>query len=1851
MKRLRPFAFPAATAFPFLFALLSAALGDQVHEPTIDNPGGYVLASDAENPNSGYNRDAVQLGFVHGASSPGFDGGTVHYRYVYRLLDEVGDPVPVLNDEGTVRPELIFEDTVVFDSLAAIGLERDFRLPPGVQLDSHTLYQAQVTIYRRDEGSSTWFQSAENATPPRRLIHFTHTDSDDDALNVISSLEGLAIQDTTVVATVDGMRHFSARADLTLFRWDGFDETFVSNDSVTVHFDLELRRLDNGNPVPLEESRITRTFDVDSFQAGSSPREPKEQNFDNVELEFLPAGQLDSVATQYRLHVAVSHVDLAGDASTPGNDRLTSGARLLHFNGSLLFGNIRGQINGLQSTPVSLGATAGWIASELELEEAGGAIEGVEDIVFGDGSFIPVNLLANGDAEYTGGDPVAAIPGEGYEPRVHGGHRFSHNPIALTTGGASATQITLVLPAGAGILPGPLPQGEFLVGFPFVPFSDVELDQNMLPIASTLSLELDNRKFYVESFPVYLLLEEFEWAISAEEIILHPTGVEFMQEARFAYLEDPDAGLANPDAAQRMSNDMYFRHVDGINGNATLRRGDNGEALLNCELSIGPGHHNAHFPLYSHVAWDVGGQLHIEDTRIDPAASYLEGVQGALQIYQASCPDDDCGGASPLLRYRAIVPDNNLALFTPEGGLHATGDTMTEGIYDPHLEWGMIPYNVTTHETDAFMRANFYTPGNVLAGSDFPGDPDKAPGTLLLSGVNPDDLTEMERPGETAYKAGLGDYPGLNFRVDGNQGESKLGGEWFSFALSDRSKYYARWSGVSGIHEAASFDETREIYGYPFAFSNFGLSFLAGVNHDSRVNGEVTVPYPSDFTQEFENMTVTCLGALDEAQPPEDDPDKTLVYWGAVFSTYAIQFEPDPDTPCAPEAGFLTLGVGTEPGSLATRLYGTLGFFPDGELIAPSEHPATVASRLIAPQSLEVAGPGAETYRVTPVADLYFNSHHLRDQQTTPEPAPFLSLAAGMNVPFFEQIQAQLHLSPLPGAGEDDDIFERLYYVMGGWPDTDAGWTDGQGRHFFSYTDFDGENRGYPDGETLESYRDPTRNDASNTQYLARAQKQWLGVIPFDYPLKWTPVNRAFRSPQNVENDLLVLQVEHQVLYLDPNNAEISFGAQYDGLPQINVANMLYDAVDEQLGAANSLVNSAGQAVFDRLLGGVDGFARILDDKVQMIFRELFDEGIDPLLDELAAEINAHLASFPDDPSIDIDPNELIAEHAPWLDAWDDHIDQLETELAGLHQQIREEIAAIAGGAQDVTAAPVNLIGQIDDELARVQDSIRAVLAMMPDSVAVDPDKIADLLPDLPDGQAGRILEILVGDLISKELPNLAASLIEEPLEELMERAEPTLAQIAHFLDRIDDRIGDVRDSLQEQGQGIDSFAGEIRERIAGAQQEIENIVDTVFEEAFARLQSLPRNDYRFDEIVYDPDIDLPGEDDVNAIKEELKTFLRETFEDVFFESDIVRQYHRIVRQRIYDIYLEKQEAVDTVFAQVNDMVKEIIRDTVGSAEDAINEVVGDLSEKIGAGEITGHAHIQGEALRLLRLDGHFQFQVPDEMELRAYLQIKQLRADGTDGCIPANGDNDRAVEATIGAIDIPLEWLAPDLRADVETRFSFDTGGEWPVPRGLAGSFALTGGTIGFESFEINQLAAAMAFSASGGEVNEAYLSAAVGLDFNDYAASGGVFFGRACSLHPIQIWDPDVAAVLNDPPFTGVYVYGEVWMPVSEALLGIPATCMFRVSAGVGAGMFYFVEGPTYGGKLFAGLSGDILCLVSVAGELTMIGVKQGGGAVNLTGLGFVEGKIGVGRFGKTISRDVVASYIDGSWDVDLQ
>src|SRR5262249_7523778 len=153
---------------------------------------------------------------------------------------------------------------------------------------------------------------------------------------------------------------------------------------------------------------------------------------------------------------------------------------------------------------------------------------------------------------------------------------------------------------------------------------------------------------------------------------------------------------------------------------------------------------------------------------------------------------------------------------------------------------------------------------------------------------------------------------------------------------------------------------------------------------------------------------------------------------------------------------------------------------------------------------------------------------------------------------FFEDLKVHLHTSA------NTNVSSPNIYLMGGWPQTassrpNRGWRMGVTNDYFNTKDFDPANRAFP-YEVANPVTDYEKS--SGEFYHVRAQPRWLGVVNFDYPLDWSSSTRSFQSHAPIEDSLLVLTASHQVKYLSARHAELAFGIQYKGVPQINLANI-----------------------------------------------------------------------------------------------------------------------------------------------------------------------------------------------------------------------------------------------------------------------------------------------------------------------------------------------------------------------------------------------------------------------------------------------------------------------------------------------------------------------------------------------------------------------------------------------------------------------------------------------------------------------------------------------------------------------
>jgi hypothetical protein len=879
-------------------------------------------------------------------------------------------------------------------------------------------------------------------------------------------------------------------------------------------------------------------------------------------------------------------------------------------------------------------------------------------------------------------------------------------------------------------------------------------------------------------------------------------------------------------------------------------------------------------------------------------------------------------------------------------------------------------------------------------------------------------------------------------------------------------------------------------------------------------------------------------------------------------------------------------------------LFGEIGFFPSGDQIPPSFGLAGVTSRLKLPNVFSMEGPNKTTYSFTPVQDGFYNTF----SNSPPSGAGWMSIFGKLDVPFFEDLQLHLETSCHTNgvAASNAPI-----YLSGGWPragtsNANYGWLQ-SGVTPFETNLFDIANAGWPGsggGLTIDNYHDNT-----NELYHPRAQRLWLGLIEFDYPLSWNYTLRSFKSWHEVTNDLFVIKVQHQVKYMDAKHAEIDFGAQYDGLPKISIANLAFNAIDDATGVGDALVKAAAQPLEDVLSAGLDEMDQMLDTQMKRMMDGVFDKTVDPIIDKFYVQLSNDFSSMP------------LSGRLQFVSNVNSNALAILVGNGSVGTTLTTTLKDLGNG---VTQAS-NLIGQVRGYLRDATNAINSIVGTLGMNTNGDTlvTNVTGLITKDLNGNRSvvpKFLNSLVGDIA----PTFINAVVGPTVSNVLSDIDPALQEITDGLTQTENALMQVDAKLGTAGE----FTTEVSTILNGAQTQLSNVS---FQVSLSVTQYFGGFDYNID----NPFVHVSASD--------IKKFIRQRVEDQFFASGPAVQIQTALKQRLYDVDAAMKSEIDSVFQQLNGMLRSLISQSLAQLDNSINKCLGDVSDVIGAGKIDGHALIDGDSLKELRIDGHFKFKVPDDMELDAFLLIKELGSDGSSGCSSSNAP---FTEVTIGADHVPLGWISSDLKANVEAKFTFDGTSVFPV--NLAGQLELIG-DLDFEAFTLHDLAAALAFGKY-----ENYIALKGGVRFNGYDFSGAIFFGRTCTLDPIKLIDPDVAKVIGDPPFTGGYCYAQGWLPVSELVLGIPASCIFEISAGVGAGAFYFAEGPTYGGKMFLGVSGELLCIVSIEGDISMIGVKHGSD-LKFSGHGHFEADIGPCPFCISISKSVDILYIPpANWSI---
>jgi hypothetical protein len=740
-------------------------------------------------------------------------------------------------------------------------------------------------------------------------------------------------------------------------------------------------------------------------------------------------------------------------------------------------------------------------------------------------------------------------------------------------------------------------------------------------------------------------------------------------------------------------------------------------------------------------------------------------------------------------------------------------------------------------------------------------------------------------------------------------------------------------------------------------------------------------------------------------------------------------------------------------------------------------------------------------------------------------------------------------------------------------------------------------------------------------------------LVSVDYPLFWNSTGRFFKSayPLGEDEDLVVLHdIFNRIDYMSPEHLDISFGAKYDGMPKINLASAAFEAIDDKIGASAALAQAAGGAAAEALTGGVKDMDALVADSLEDLLGNLLADAeansFGPLYDALKTNYEGNSSmnfnAWIDSP---LNPAQrIIAQHLGSGSTFSSNLENLSASSTSAYSMVNR-----------VHGSAVRGIAAIDSILQILEETD----VSQPGGGTVKQRQIVRNLVKL-------LISKLAGDTIASAVTGLGGD-FDAKLNQHLEDADPTIDRLVVVLGEEKKSLERVRDALAGNGKMLADFQTIVNAAVANG--DLDALAANVGSAAKAYLKGIQYssgikgNDTLGDAKLFD---EFGKDEFIDALSGKLR--------DQLLWSKIFKEFQYVLRQWTYDLDIAMHNAMDGVFAVVQQLIQDSISELLGPIDKSINGVIGKAGKYLGSGSIQGSAQFNAYSLKRLRLDGDFQLKVPDDMQIKAFLEIQEFTSQSPgSGCLKAG---EKLVEVKIGARDAKVKWLSPKMRADIGVKFMLkkEAGTGRVLPIGLGGEFTMTGGSLGFSEFKITALSALVGLSVdgavTGGSYNECYLAATASMKFNAYKMKGGIFFGRTCTLAPIERIDKDVAALLGSPPFSGAYMYGEVWLPISEILLGIPASCMFEISAGVGAGAFFFLEGPTWGGQMMLGVSGEALCVVSISGEVKMIGVARGVSHLDFSGRGSLSGSLGYCPFCIKFSKSAKVAYKDGDWSVDL-
>lgn len=335
---------------------------------------------------------------------------------------------------------------------------------------------------------------------------------------------------------------------------------------------------------------------------------------------------------------------------------------------------------------------------------------------------------------------------------------------------------------------------------------------------------------------------------------------------------------------------------------------------------------------------------------------------------------------------------------------------------------------------------------------------------------------------------------------------------------------------------------------------------------------------------------------------------------------------------------------------------------------------------------------------------------------------------------------------------------------------------------------------------------------------------------------------------------------------------------------------------------------------------------------------------------------------------------------------------------------------------------------------------------------------------------------------------------------------------------------------------------------------------------------------------------------------------------NALYNTFFFKAVNQITAKILEPLKMQIQNILNGFFDTLNNQIKayiDLISDSLSGVTEQINDITG-----VAAAKLSGYAVFGSESLDRLHIDADFSLKIPDEdFSFLGSLDMERFK-NNSNAPVCGTPVGAESIKTKIAVYGIPLRFPRSSLVADqiaLMLRLN-QAAPDSPFFVSDVAGLIETSGSLDFEAAKV----LSPSFAAGVG-ANENYIAFSGGIVFSKVAMRGGIFLGRTCNgVEILEAIDPEVGGIFTQNEITGIYAFGEAAIPI------VDYSCLLRVGATAGAGFWYFVEGPSYGGKMTAGIYGEGLCLVAVRGKIVLIGGKQPTGYF-FKGTGWVAGGIG--------------------------